>query len=500
MFKRVLGLENEYGISSQQNTDPITLSTRIVNAYAQYVYPNSNIRWDYDLENPLRDARGFDITRAEADFSLLTDEDQTIANIVIPNGARFYVDHAHPEYSAPETTNALDALIWDRAGEEILIKAIDLDNKIFPNDRIRIFKNNVDNKGASYGTHENYLTKRSTEFTKIIKLLTPHLITRQIFTGAGRIGIGQNPQNYEYQISQRADYIETQVGLETTLRRPIINTRDEPHSDPAIYRRLHLIIGDANMCDVATYLKIGTTQIVLDLIESDFLSEQEFEIYQPVEAVKIISHDISLERKIQMSSGLNYSALEIQEKLLNKAKIFLNQRSDSQYQNILNTWQDVLTKLRNNQDDLIGKVDWITKRYLLDKFTQNRSDYSDLKAREIDFKYSELSSLNSVVSVLRSKGLIQQLCSQNQIENALANPPIDTRAWFRGKILQKFSQFISAASWDSVILDLDKSQPLIRIPTPDPLAGTKAQTEQLFEKSNNINDLVSALQGEVGDK
>ena len=254
------------------------------------------------------------------------------------------------------------------------------------------------------------------------------------------------------------------------------------------------------MCDVATYLKIGTTQIVLDMIESDFLSEQDFEIYQPVEAVKIISHDISLERKIQMSSGLNYSALEIQEKLLNKAKIFLNQRSDSQYQNILNTWQDVLTKLRNNQDDLIGKVDWITKRYLLDKFTQNRSDYSDLKAREIDFKYSELSSLNSIVSVLRSKGLIQQLCSQNQIENALANPPIDTRAWFRGKILQKFSQFISAASWDSVILDLDKSQPLIRIPTPDPLAGTKAQTEQLFEKSNNINDLVSALQGEVGDK
>ena len=220
MFKRVLGLENEYGISSQQNTDPITLSTRIVNAYAQYVYPNSNIRWDYDLENPLRDARGFDITRAEADFSLLTDEDQTIANIVIPNGARFYVDHAHPEYSAPETTNALDALIWDRAGEEILIKAIDLDNKIFPNDRIRIFKNNVDNKGASYGTHENYLTKRSTEFTKIIKLLTPHLITRQIFTGAGRIGIGQNPQNYEYQISQRArseEHTSEPVTLESRM-------------------------------------------------------------------------------------------------------------------------------------------------------------------------------------------------------------------------------------------------------------------------------------------
>ena len=270
-----MGLENEYGISSAKNTDPITLSNRIVFAYAKHVYPESNIRWDYDVESPLRDARGFDMSRADADPSQLTDEDQVIPNLVLPNGARFYVDHAHPEFSAPEVLNPIDITKWDLAGEQIMKIAVALDAKEFPEDKIRVFKNNVDNKGASYGTHENYQMKRSTNFSKIVAGLTPHFITRQIYCGAGRIGIGQESEKNGYQISQRADYIEAHVGLETTMKRPIINTRDEPHADPKISRRLHVIIGDANMSDFANILKVGSTALIISMIEDGFVDFEE---------------------------------------------------------------------------------------------------------------------------------------------------------------------------------------------------------------------------------
>jgi len=174
-----MGIENEYGITSAKNTDPVTLSNRIVLAYAKHKYPNINIRWDYDVENPLRDARGFDLSRSDADFSLLTDEDQSIPNIVLPNGARFYVDHAHPEYSSPEVLTPTEVVKWDLAGERVMQIAVSLDSKIYPQDPIRIFKNNVDNKGASYGTHENYMTKRATDFKDLVNGLTSHFVTRK---------------------------------------------------------------------------------------------------------------------------------------------------------------------------------------------------------------------------------------------------------------------------------------------------------------------------------
>ena len=289
-----MGIENEYGITSAKNTDPVTLSNRIVLAYAKHKYPNINIRWDYDVENPLRDARGFDLSRSDADFSLLTDEDQSIPNVVLPNGARFYVDHAHPEYSSPEVLTPTEIVKWDLAGERVMQIAVSLDSKIYPQDPIRIFKNNVDNKGASYGTHENYITKRSTEFKKLVSGLTPHFVTRQIYCGAGRIGINQDSSKDGFQISQRADYIEAHVGLETTLRRPIINTRDEPHCDSKLHRRLHVIIGDANMSDFATILKFGSTSLILSMIEDDYVDFNEIEMERPVELIKEVSQDLNL--------------------------------------------------------------------------------------------------------------------------------------------------------------------------------------------------------------
>lgn len=495
-FKRIMGLENEYGISSLLGTDPITLSTRLVHAYAKYLYPNKNIRWDYDLENPLRDARGFDLTRAEADPSLLTDEDQTIANIVIHNGARFYVDHAHPEYSAPETTNAFDAVKWDLAGDYVIKRAIELDREIYPNDPIRIFKNNVDNKGASYGTHENYLMKRSTEFNKIIHYLTPFLVTRQIFTGAGRIGIGQIPHNDSFQISQRADYIETLVGLETTLRRPIINTRDEPHADASTYRRLHLIVGDANMCDFANILKIGSTDLVLTMIEEDYLDDLDCELVDPVQNLKDISQNIDLDKKIQLLTGDYLTALDLQKKFLLKAKDFNTNVAKSNYfKEIIEMWSITLELLENEPSKLIGKIDWLTKKYLIDrKNIDSNSNVSNI-AKTIDFQYSEITSGRNILNILKEKNIVQKYFEDREIKMCELNPPESTRAYFRANILKKFPQFISAASWDNVILDLDPHESLLRIPTTDPYGFNFESHSSIFNQASNIHELVSVLSG-----
>jgi proteasome accessory factor A len=495
-----MGLENEYGISSKLNTDPITLSNRIVFAYAKHVYPESNIRWDYDVENPLRDARGFDMSRADADPSQLTDEGQAIPNLVLPNGARFYVDHAHPEYAAPEVLNPIDITKWDLAGEQIMKVAVALDAKEFPEDKIRVFKNNVDNKGSSYGTHENYQMNRSTQFSKIVAGLTPHFITRQIFCGAGRIGIGQKSENIGYQISQRADYIEAHVGLETTMKRPIINTRDEPHADPKISRRLHVIIGDANMSDFANILKVGSTALVISMIEDEFVDFDEVDLLNPVGVVKDISHDLDMKNIYLTNSGKKFSAIDIQEWYLEKSKSYLSQIGyDDNSRQVIDFWEQALMGLRNNKDDLADRVDWIAKLALINRYKEKQNlTLNDDLIQSLDFKYSEITSDDGIAQVLRRKNFLKQYLEASEVDKAISEPPTDTRAWFRGKALSKFSKSIAAASWDSLILDIDKNQPLFRISTTDPLKGTKSLTGEIISQSDTALDLVNSIRVNPG--
>ena len=490
-----MGLENEYGISSQKSTDPVTLSNRIVLAYARYVYPNKNIRWDYDLETPLHDERGFDLSRSEVHESLLTDEDQNIPNLVLPNGARFYVDHAHPEYSSPEVLSPLEIVKWDLAGEQIMKKACELDALIYPEDKIRIFKNNVDNKGASYGTHENYIAKRSTDFNKLISGLTPHFISRQIYCGAGRVGIGQNSEVSGFQISQRADYIEAQVGLETTLRRPIINTRDEPHADPKTYRRLHVINGDANMSDFATLLKVGVTSIIIKMIEEDFLNATDIQIINPVEVIKNISHDIKLEQVYETTNLRKVSAVDMQEWYLEKSIDFLEKwGSDKETDHVIELWEQTLNMLKNDRDSLKNKVDWIAKYELVNKYMdKNDLEIDDPLIKSLDFKYSEITSSDGIGQILKKNNLLSSFFSVAEVDDAVLNPPISTRAWLRGRVLSKYSESISAASWDSLIFDLDKDKPLVRISTANPLKGTKELTHDLIENSNTASELVDSI-------
>src|SRR3954453_17001942 len=274
--RRGMGTEVAYGISvpGQPGANAMLSSSQIVNAYAARSEGNRRPRWDFEEESPLRDARGFELGGPMTGDLLETGDDELgLANVILPNGARLYVDHAHPESSTPEVTNPRDLVVWDKAGERVMAEAARRAARIPGAQPIQLYKNNTDGKGASYGAHENYLMDRRTPFVDIIKGLIPFFATRQVFAGAGRVGIGTEGRTQGFQLSQRADFFEVEVGLETTLKRPIINTRDEPHANPDEYRRLHVIIGDANLAELSTYLKVGTTALVLAMIEARALTE-----------------------------------------------------------------------------------------------------------------------------------------------------------------------------------------------------------------------------------
>src|SRR3954470_8907795 len=271
--RRVVGTGTEDGIAvpGKPSANHMLASSQIVNGYLAATTSSAGRdrrpRWDFEEESPLRDARGFDAGAAPAASrdatDVMPDDEIGLANVILTNGARLYVDHAHPEYSTPEVTNPRDVVIWDKAGERVMVAAAEHAAKTIPGaGHIQLYKNNTDNKGASYGCHENYLMRRQTPFADIVRHLTPFFVSRQVVAGAGRVGIGQDGRQHGFQLSQRADFFEVEVGLETTLKRPIINTRDEPHADPERYRRLHVIIGDANMSEISTYLKVGTTALV----------------------------------------------------------------------------------------------------------------------------------------------------------------------------------------------------------------------------------------------
>ena len=356
--RRVMGIETEYGISvpGHPNANAMLTSSQIVNAYAAAMHRARRARWDFEEENPLRDARGFDLAREAADSSQLTDEDIGLANVILTNGARLYVDHAHPEYSSPEVTNPRDAVLWDKAGERIMAEAAERAAQLPGAQPIHLYKNNTDNKGASYGTHENYLMKRETAFSDIVRHLTPFFVSRQVVTGAGRVGIGQDGHEHGFQISQRADYFEVEVGLETTLKRPIINTRDEPHSDAEKYRRLHVIIGDANLSEISTYLKLGTTALVLSMIEDGFIAV-DLAVDQPVRTLHQVSHDPTLKRLVTLRSGRTLTAVQLQMEYFELARKYVEERfgadADEQTKDVLIRWEDTLNRLENDPMSLV---------------------------------------------------------------------------------------------------------------------------------------------------
>ncbi|WP_295657076.1 depupylase/deamidase Dop [uncultured Nocardioides sp.] len=497
--RRVMGTEIEYGISVQGQplANPMVASSQIVNAYASSTIRARRARWDFEEESPLRDARGFDLSRQVADPSQLTDEDLGLANVILTNGARLYVDHAHPEYSTPECTTPLDIVRWDKAGEQVMLDAARLAGQLPGGAQILLYKNNTDNKGASYGAHENYLMRRSTSFSDIVRNLTPFFVSRQVVTGAGRVGIGQDGREHGYQVSQRADYFEVEVGLETTLKRPIINTRDEPHADPEKYRRLHVIIGDANLSEVSTYLKVGTTALVLSMIEDRYLTG-DLAVEGPVGALRAVSHDPSLTHLVRLQDGRRLTAVQLQMEYLDLARKHVEDRlgadADPQTLDVLARWESVLDRLERDPMLCAGELDWVAKLKLLEQYrSRDGLDWDDAKLHLIDLQYADIRPEKGLYHRLANAGRIERLLDETSVEAAMHDPPEDTRAWFRGRCLEKYADHVAAASWDSVIFDLPGRESLQRVPTIDPLRGTKASVGALIDSCDTAEQLFDAL-------
>ena len=497
--RRVMGTEVEYGISvvGQPTANPMVASSQVVNAYASATLKARRARWDFEEESPLRDARGFDMSRQVADPTQLTDEDMGLANVILTNGARLYVDHAHPEYSTPEVTTPLDIVRWDKAGEQVMLDAQRRASLLPGGAPIVLYKNNTDNKGASYGAHENYLMRRSTPFADIVRHLTPFFVSRQVVTGAGRVGKGQDGRDDGFQISQRADFFEVEVGLETTLKRPIINTRDEPHADPEKYRRLHVIIGDANLSEISTYLKVGTTALVLSMIEDRFLGEP-LTVDGPVSALRAVSHDPTLRQTVTMADGRTLTAVQLQLEYLDLAKKYVEDRygadADAQTVDVLARWESVLDRLERDPMLCAAELDWVAKLKLLEQYRQRDGlEWGDAKLELIDYQYSDIRPEKGLYHKLVANGRIDRLLTDAEVDAAMHEPPEDTRAYFRGRCLSKFADAVAAASWDSVIFDLPGRESLQRVPTIDPLRGSKAHVGELLDRSETAEALVAEL-------
>lgn len=488
---KVCGIETEYGIVTRGfDTNPVLASSLVVNGYVNATA--GRVAWDFDAEQPAHDARGIDL------IDVMAPEVEThMVNAVLTNGARFYVDHAHPEISTPECLTAMEALTFDRAAEEIARAAMKALGEVLPPGAdLVLYKNNSDGKGNSYGCHENYLVAREVPFGRIVSQVTPHFVTRQVFCGAGKVGCelpGLDPRAVPYQISQRADFFEEEVGLETTLKRPIVNTRDEPHCDPQRYRRLHVIVGDANMSEVATLLKVGTTAIVLAMIEDDVLGT-ELLLADPVRAIHEVSHDPGLATTVELRSGRRATAMEIQWSLLECARRYekthgLDAVDVEVGKMVLDGWERVLTGLEHNPESVADEVDWVAKYRVLDGFAQRHGvAEGDARLKAIDLQYHDLRPEKSLATRVGLRTII----SHDDAVRAMTEPPLSTRAYFRGRCLARWPHDIVAANWDSMVFDLGR-EPLRRVPMLEPLRGTAAHVARLIDDSSSVADLIARL-------
>lgn len=520
--RRPMGIETEFGVlhadASQREatgaSSAILLSHLTVAAYALLgddpARRGRRVRWDYGEETPLKDARGFELTRAAAHPSQLTDEvrdahvpmiavpsvdadapvqsterapdgddleildwavRRSIGNAVLANGARWYVDHAHPEYSSPEVMTAREGVLVDRAGESIAVEAMRRLDAIDGVPSVVLYKNNTDSKGASYGTHENYLLARDIPFERVVEALVPFFATRCVLTGAGRVGIGTRGQEAGFQISSRADFFENVVGLETTLNRPIVNSRDEPHADSRLHRRLHVIIGDANRLETATYLKLGMTSLVLAALEAEQRTGSRIlpriELRDPVAAVHAISHDPTLRTTVETVDGRHLTALDIQRAHA-EAIAAVADRADAETVDVVGQWLELLEILERDPLGAADRVEWAAKLRLLEGFRARHGlGWDDPRVMMIDLQYADLRPERSLYERMRRAGSVRTLVTESEVADAVARPPTSTRAHLRGRLIGVHPGHVDSAGWDVITIAGEQGGARLRLADPE---------------------------------
>ena len=483
---KVLGTETEYGIVVRGDAgfNPAVASSLVVNSYPGV---RVKVQWSYEEESPGRDARGFG-----HDAFGLVDPEGAVVNSVLGNGARLYVDHAHPEYSSPESVDPLQGALYDKAGELVMHLAAVAAGEA-AGKRISLYKNNSDGKGNSYGAHENYLLSRGTPFGDVIRYATTFLVTRQIFTGAGKVGSENDRPEIDFQITQRADFFEEEVGLETTLKRPIINTRDEPHGDPSKYRRLHVIIGDANLSEVQNFLKLGTTTLMLSALEDGALPDP-LDLFDPVEACWTVSHDLGMAKRLELDGGGTATALELQARYLEWLTKYVEKELDEPvWQHVIREWERVLIGLEEDAMSLADTLDWVAKKRLLDGYAaRDGLEWPSPKLRALDLQYHDIDPGRGLYKLLVKRGSMRRLFTDREIEDAMTTPPEGTRAYFRGRCVSDFAQSLVAANWDSMVFDVGEAH-LKRIPMMEPMRGTAEMVGSILDEAEDAADLLDRL-------
>ncbi len=406
MKRRIFGLENEYGLTCTLNGQ-------------RRLSPDNVAR--YLFEKVIPGARN--------------------ANVFLENGARLYLDTGfHPEYATPECDDITELVIHDKAGERIVEDLLHQAEKRLREDgisgNILLFKNNTDSAGNSYGCHENYLVSRDVSFQRLAEALIPFFVTRQVFAGAGKVL--QTPRGFHYCLSQRAQHICQEISGATTSSRSIINTRDEPHADAERYRRLHVIVGDSNMSEVATYLKVGTTAVVLDMIEAGYF-DKDYSLQSPVQAIRDISHDPALREIVKLKDGRAMTALQMQVDYLEHAERYAQATdADPLTRNVIQEWRQVLEKLEGDPMQLDRELDWVIKRRWIDDYmARHRLTWRDPRVSLLDLQYHDIRPDKGVYYRLVRHGMVDRVTDDDAIEQAKHLPPQTTRARLRGEFIRQ---------------------------------------------------------------
>ena len=407
MDRRIFGLENEYGVTcvfrGQRRLSP--------DEVARYLFRRV-VSWGRS------------------------------SNVFLRNGARLYLDvGSHPEYATPECDSVFDLVAHDKAGERILEGLLVEAERRLREEGIagdvHLFKNNTDSAGNSYGCHENYLVGRHGEFSRLADVLVPFLVTRQVICGAGKVL--QTPRGAVYCISQRAEHIWESVSSATTRSRPIINTRDEPHADAERFRRLHVIVGDSNMSETTTLLKVGSTDLVLRMIEAGVVM-RDLTLENPIRAIREVSHDITCQRKVKLANGREATALEIQREYHKKAADFIDRRGgDAVAKQVIDLWGRTLEAVETENFGLVDReIDWITKYVLIDRFrARHQLPLSSPRVAEVDLKYHDIHRERGLYYKLERAGAVDRVCRDLDIFAAKSIPPQTTRARLRGEFIRR---------------------------------------------------------------
>jgi len=364
------------------------------------------------------------------------------SNVFLVNGARLYLDvGSHPEYATPECDSVHDVVTHEKAGERILEQLTSsAEERLCEegiNGEVFLFKNNTDSAGNSYGCHENYLTTRRDDGAEYAETLIPFLVSRQIYTGAGKVL--QTARGAMYCISQRAEHIWEGVSSATTRSRPIINSRDEPHADAERFRRLHVIVGDSNMSEYTTFLKMGACGILLRMLEEPNVILRDMTLENPIRAIREISHDPTCRRTVRLANGRELSALDMQTEFLERALRFAEHRDMSAEEAmVLEMWQHCLEGIANDPMDLVAECDWVAKRHLIDGYMgRHNLPLSDPVVALVDLQYHDVNRRRGLFYRMQDRGLMERSTTDAAVENAMANAPVTTRARLRGEFIKR---------------------------------------------------------------